>query len=94
VRAQKVMCKLRGRKWLPPRHWGHTPHVRDFLESIRTAGDPPVPPREARRSLELAAGLYAAAMTGETVRFPIDRNHTLYQGASFGERGIPTEVKR
>jgi UDP-N-acetyl-2-amino-2-deoxyglucuronate dehydrogenase len=94
VRAQKVICKLRGRKWLPPRHWGHTPHVRDFLNSVRTAGDPPVPPREARRSLELAAGLYAAAMTGETVRFPIDHNHPYYQGVSSQERDTPVEVRR
>jgi predicted dehydrogenase len=94
MRAQKVMCKLRGRKWLPSRHWGHTPHVRDFLNSIRTAGDPPVPPLEARRSLELVAGLYAAATTGETVRFPIDRNHRFYQEASFRMRDIPAEAKR
>ena len=23
--AQKAWCKLRGKQWLPPRHWGHTP---------------------------------------------------------------------
>jgi UDP-N-acetyl-2-amino-2-deoxyglucuronate dehydrogenase len=93
VRAEKVMCKLRGRKWLPPRHWGHTPHVRDFLESIRTDVDPPVPPREARRSLELAMGLYAAALTGETVRFPIDRNHAFYRESSFEDWNLSAEIR-
>jgi predicted dehydrogenase len=78
IRAQKVACKLRGKRWLPPRHWGHTPHVKEFLQSIRRSTDPPVPPREARRSLELAVGLYAAATTGETVRFPIDHHHMFY----------------
>jgi predicted dehydrogenase len=80
ILAQKVVCKLRGQPWLPPRHWGHTPHVRDFLNAILSSKPVPVPPREARRSLELAVGLYEAAITGDKVRFPIDHKHPYYRG--------------
>ena len=82
VRAQKLASRLRGRSWLPPPHWGHTPHVREFLECIRTDSEAPVPPREARRSLELSVGLYAAAVTGEVVNFPLDDSHRFYRGVS------------
>lgn len=80
VLAQKLVCKLRGHEWLPPRHWGHTPHVREFLQAIVLSRPVPVPPREARRSLELVVALYAAAITGEKVRLPIDRHHFCYAG--------------
>jgi predicted dehydrogenase len=80
VLAQKAVCKLRGRPWLPPRHWGHTPHVQAFLESIGSSRSVPAPPHEARRSLELAVGLYAAALTGETLRMPIPASHAFYNG--------------
>lgn len=78
--AQKAWCKLRGKQWLPPKHWGHTPHVREFLESIISAQPVPVPPREARRSLELAIALYASAITGEKVKLPIGADHPFYCG--------------
>jgi predicted dehydrogenase len=84
VRADKLVCKLRKRKYLPPRHWGHTPHVCEFLTSIGLSQTAPVPPSEARRSLELAVGLYASAMTGETVRFPISAGHAFYAGFPSG----------
>ena len=80
VLAQKLICKIREQQWLPPRHWGHTPHVRDFLRSVASSQPVPVPPREARRSLELAVALYSAAITGEKVRLPIDRHHSFYSG--------------
>lgn len=80
VLAQKVMCKLRGRPWLRPRHWGHTPHVKRFLESVRSSQAVSAPPREARRSLELAVALYAAALSGEPVRLPILDTHVFYDG--------------
>jgi UDP-N-acetyl-2-amino-2-deoxyglucuronate dehydrogenase len=82
--AQKVVCKLRRHDWLPPRYWGHTPHVRDFLRSIVSSQPVPVPPREARRSLELAVALYAAAIKSEKVLLPIDRHHFCYAGIPSG----------
>lgn len=80
ILSQKLLCKLRGRDWLPPTHWGHTPHVKDFLEAIHLSKPVPVPPCEARRSLELAVALYAAAISHKNVRLPIDRNHCYYSG--------------
>ena len=92
--VQKAVCKLRGSPWVPPRHWGHTPYVQMFLESIESSQDVPVPPREARRSLELAVALYVAALTGETVRMPIPTTNGFYDGipkqvsaVSFSEIG-------
>ncbi len=85
VRAQKVICKLRGRQWLPHQYYGHTPHVRDVLECLRSSKPVPVPPREARRSLELAMALYESALTRQTVRLPIDSNHVFYRGVTPDE---------
>ena len=88
ILAQKLQCKVRGRQWLPPRHWGHTPHVRDFLESVQSNRVVPVAPREARRSLELAVALYSSALTGERVSLPLDKNALYYRGiSSKQERG-------
>lgn len=85
VRAGKVACKLRKQKYLPPWYWGHTPHVREFLTCIGLSESAPVPPAEARSSLELAVGLYASAMTGQTVQLPIRAGHAFYAGFSSAE---------
>ncbi len=82
MRAQKLLCKVRGSQWLPPRHWGHTPHVREFLTAITSDREVPVPPREARRSQELAVALYASAITGAPVRLPVDDRSPFYRGVS------------
>lgn len=87
VRAQKLLCKVRGREWVPPRHWGHTPHVSAFLKAVGTTSEVPVPPREARRSLELAVALYASAITQTTVQLPIDPSSPFYRGVHCG-RGL------
>ena len=97
VRAEKLLCKLRGRRYLPPWYWGHTPYIREFLNSIGTSAHVPVPPLEARRSLELATGLYVSAMTGETARFPIGPGHAFYAGIADPEpngKEQPTETAR
>jgi len=83
MKAEKLACKLRGRPWLPPRHFGHTPYVREFLKSVCSGQDLLVPPREARKSLELAVALYASAITRETVRLPIDERSSFYHGVSL-----------
>jgi predicted dehydrogenase len=82
--VQKVMCKLRHKEWLPPHHWGHTPHVREFLEAVRSGGPAPVPPREARQSLELAYAVYLSAMTGKRVSLPLNEGSPVYNGVSAG----------
>ncbi len=80
LRLQKTMCKLRRREWQPPGHWEHTPLVREFLESARAGAEPPVPPAEARRSIELATALYQSAITRTVVRLPLQPGSPLYHG--------------
>ena len=80
ILAQKVVCKLRGQTWMRPKHWGHTPHVKRFLESVVSSKAVPVDPREARKSLELAVALYASALSGEPVQLPILSSHPFYNG--------------
>ena len=80
VRGQKLVCKLRSRPWIQPLHWDHTPHVQEFLTALASSRAIAVPPRQARRSLELAVALYEAGITGRTVRFPIDDAHAFYGG--------------
>lgn len=77
--SEKLVCHMLGRKWLPSVNWGHTPYIRQFLESILLAYPVPVSAREARRSLELATGLYEAALSHRLVRFPIDHDLTCYR---------------
>ena len=78
--AEKILCKLSGRSWLPPRHWGHTPYVREFLQSITATRSFCVSAREARRSLELAIALYISGFTGESVKLPIAGDAPFYEG--------------
>jgi UDP-N-acetyl-2-amino-2-deoxyglucuronate dehydrogenase len=54
-----------------PRHLGHGPHIRMFLDAVEHGGRSPVPPREARRSVELAAAFYRSALSGEAVALPL-----------------------
>jgi len=77
---QKVAAKIGGRPWKPPGHWGHTPFVREFLTAIETGSTGPIPPREGRRSLELAAALYESALTQSVVRLPLDSTSRVYNG--------------
>ncbi len=90
--AQKLVCKLRGRQWMRPRHWGHTPHVKRFLESVVSSRAVPVGPREARKSLELAVAMYASALSGEPVQLPILSTDAFYDGilpgTALGQRTI------
>lgn len=54
-----------------PKHHGHGPHIREFLDAVEYGARSPVPPREARRSVELAAAFYRSAATGEVVELPL-----------------------
>lgn len=80
VRVIERWHRLRGRPWLPPKHWWHGPFVRRFLESILSGGPVPVSPREARRSLELAIAMYQSALLGTEVRLPLDPSSPIYSG--------------
>lgn len=80
MRALERVSRLRGRPWLPPQQWWHTPFFRDYLEALRTGEPTPVPPREARRSLELTTAIYQSALTRSEVRLPLDASSPFYAG--------------
>ncbi|MDJ0788662.1 MAG: Gfo/Idh/MocA family oxidoreductase [Myxococcota bacterium] len=77
-RVEQLAARLRRRGWQPPASWWHGPMAEAFLTAIRDGLPAPVPPREARRSVELAAGLYHSSETGETVQLPIGPGHAGY----------------
>jgi UDP-N-acetyl-2-amino-2-deoxyglucuronate dehydrogenase len=85
---QKVLCKLRGKTWLPPRDWGHTPHIREFLEAVRRGGPAPVGPAQARLSLDLAVGLYQSATTRQPVSLPLDPGSPFYAGVDPAQLSV------
>ena len=87
VAFQKTVSKLRGKSWIPPGHWGHTPFIREFLIAAQTGSPGPVPPREARRSVELAAALYESALTGHIVSLPLDSKSRVYRGVQAENMG-------
>lgn len=80
LRAQKLLCKLRGQQWRPPGHWGHAPYIREFLTALIASKNVPAPPFEARKSLELAVALYVSAVNRKNVELPIDRGSCFYRG--------------
>lgn len=62
---------------------------RGYLEAILAAldlGQPlPIGPEDARGAVELATGIYASALSGETIHFPLQRGCPNYAGVSAGE---------
>lgn len=54
----------------------------DVLDAIRTGGPLPVPPEEARKSVELCTAIYTAAITGDVVNLPIGSTSRFYEGVS------------
>jgi predicted dehydrogenase len=47
---------------------------RDFLHAIRTGEEPRNPPEEATKAVELANAVYFAALRGEPVELPVERD--------------------
>ncbi len=95
LKIKKLIAKIGRREWLPPPHWGHTPFVREFLEAALAGEAGPVPPREARRSLELAMALYQSAKTGSAVKLALDSRSPLHHGVELppdGEDGKEAET--
>jgi len=54
-----------------PRYLGHGLHIRRFLDAIELGIQSPVPPSEARRSVELVAGFYRSASEGRPISLPL-----------------------
>lgn len=63
----------------------HTPCIRALLDAISAGGPLPVPPEDARRSLELCIAIYTAAITGEPVELPLPDNTPFYGGITVDD---------
>lgn len=80
MRSKKVLNRLRGQESRPPAHWGHTPCLREFLQALKSGGEAPVSPKEARRCLELAIAAYESALSSVPISLPLDDRSPLYSG--------------
>ncbi len=90
----KLAAKIRGKQWMPPDHWGHTPFIRAFLEAIRGGNPGPVPVCEARRSLELCAALYESALHRRVVSLPLDSSSSVYNGVKTEKMELQSRSHR
>ena len=57
--------------------FGHTKLYKDMIEAITNNRQPYVDGEAGKRALELVLGIYRAAATCQSVKFPIDKCSTL-----------------
>lgn len=68
----------------------HRGSIGDFLDAIEN-GTPPLAGIEAcRTALQVTAGIYKSAMTGEIVRLPIEQDDPWYSALPPNGLGLPT----
>ena len=66
-----------------PRGGGtHRPYFEAVLSALDHGQPLPIPPEEARGAVELAAAIYTAGLTGETVRLPLNGGSRYYAGVT------------
>ena len=75
----------------------HTPYVAAVLDAIEAGKPLPIGPDDAAASLEVCAGIYAAALTGRPVSLPLDRTNRFCRGIEASDydrhgRGRPPAV--
>lgn len=87
-REQNSTSGPRRRGWMASKQTGHAAYLYEFLMAVRAGLPGPVPPREARRSLELTAGIYESALTRRVVSFPMDRTSPVYGGVDSETIGV------
>jgi UDP-N-acetyl-2-amino-2-deoxyglucuronate dehydrogenase len=76
LRAPHIACLAAARitrSVRRPRHLGHTPHIRRFLDAVESGDASPVSPSEACRSLEIVEALYRSASGRVQVDLPLAR---------------------
>jgi predicted dehydrogenase len=76
---------------------GHALLYRDIARSIAKGAPLPLPTSDAKKSLQLCAGVYEAAITGKEVALPLDAKAKTYGGvskASYDARERPTPAVR
>lgn len=63
----------------------HATYLEVVLKAI-AAGEPmPIPPAEARVSLELCMAIYTSAITGQSVRLPLEATSPFYNGVTIDD---------
>jgi len=91
--ATKVVARggdeIRAKLGRPTRQKGdggsHRPYFEAILKALDMEQPLPVGPASARHAVELATGIYTAAITGQPVRFPLDSSATYYRGITAGD---------
>ena len=58
----------------------HTAYYEQVLDAMDAGTPLPVPPEEARRSVELFTAIYESAMLGQRVALPLDSGCRFYNG--------------
>jgi len=58
----------------------HTPYLADVIAAILEGRSLPIGPEDARASLEICTAIYASALSGRPVKFPIDHTNNCYAG--------------
>lgn len=66
--------------------YGHTPLYADMIEAIKNDRAPYVDAKAGKRALELVLAIYKSAMTGKTVKFPLDNCSTLDFSGRFDHK--------
>lgn len=64
---------------------GHKGQLLHFARAYQNKSEPLVSIKEARRCLELIAGIYRSAITGEKTIFPIAKNDPFYSSMNGGK---------
>jgi predicted dehydrogenase len=58
----------------------HTPYLVDVIAAILEGRSLPIGPEDARASLEICTAIYASALSGRSVKLPIDHTNNFYAG--------------
>ena len=91
--AKRVSARYLNTKRPDPPPIPHTAYYERVLDAIDANAPLPVPPEEARRSVELFTAIYESAMTRQTVTLPLDDSCQLYNGITLddydGRKGSP-----
>ncbi|MDD8045788.1 MAG: Gfo/Idh/MocA family oxidoreductase [Verrucomicrobiota bacterium] len=84
--AKKVMRKaagLVGIRPAPPEPSNHTRFFQAILDAIDRGEPLPVSPKSARPAMELCTAIYASALSGQPVLFPLDSSNACYKGVTI-----------
>lgn len=60
----------------------HKPYLAAVLDAIEKNEPLPIPPADARKSLELCLAIYTAAITGQAVELPLSGDARFYDGVT------------